>query len=68
MKALAGEKQAVVTLTFAEAMVTTVRKRRAEQLAAGRITQEKHDADVLAAAELLRLAQDVVIFGGPPLN
>ena len=56
------------TLRFAEEMVVTVRKRRAAQLTAGTISQEKHDADVAAAESLLRLAQDKLIFDPLPLN
>ena len=55
-------------LAFARHVFTRTQNRRAEQLAAGQIDQAKFDADTLAAAELLHLAEDAVIFGGPPLN
>ena len=58
----------VATLDFARDMLATVERRRAEQLRAGSITQERHDTDVTAARELVRLAEDEIIFGGPPLN
>ena len=60
--------QPVATLDFARDMLTTVERRRAEQLRVGSITRERHDADVTAARELVRLAEDELIFSGPPLN
>lgn len=68
MNALPSTIQPVATLDFARDMLATVERRRAEQLRAGSITQERHDADVMAARELVRLAEDEIIFGGPPLN
>ena len=58
----------LAVLAFAEKMSAAVCRKRREQLAAGLIDQARHDADVAAAAELLRLAQDVLIFEGRPLN
>ena len=55
-------------LAFARHVFTVTQNRRAAQLAAGQISQAEFDADTLAAAELLHLAEDAVIFGGPPLN
>ena len=58
----------VATLDFARDMLATVERRRAEQLRAGSITQERHDIDVAAARELVRLAEDEFLFSGPALN
>ena len=56
------------TLAFAKRVLTITQNRRAAQLAAKEITQAQYDADVLAAADLVRLAEDELIFGGPALN
>lgn len=58
----------VSVLDFAREMLAVVEKRRAEQLRAGTISQECHDADVAAARELVTLAEDNFLFGGPALN
>lgn len=59
---------AVSTLDFARHVLTTTERRRTEQLRASIITQDQHDRDVAAARELVRLAEDEFLFGGPPLN
>ncbi len=68
MNATLPVTQPAATLDFARTMLASVVRRRAEQLRAGSITQERHDTDVTAARELVRLAEDEIIFGGPPLN
>ena len=67
MSTNAPSQAALDTLTFAEKMCRIVRKDRAEKLACRRITRERHDRDIAAAEELLRLAK-MEIIDAAPLN
>ena len=64
MTNVAPTQCALDTFQFAMRMVRTVKRDRGEKLAAGRITQVRHDSDVACAEALLRLAKMEIIDAG----